>query len=235
MTKKLFIALPCHETVDPHFFASMLNLKISAEISSNLVISPLFGDSAIGRARNTLTARFLKSDCTDLLFIDSDLVFDMNHINRILSHKEDVVGGVYFKKSEGGPQIVCNGMDTETPCRADAMQEVKYVGTGFLKVSRHAFEVLIAEYGDELWYTSDSSKEKEYDFWKMGVFTFPDNTRRWLSEDWAFCEMWRRSGGQVWMDTRCILGHSGNVVYPLKEQKAACIKHDPLPLQESIA
>lgn len=228
MSKKLFIALPCHETVDPHFFASMLNLKISAEISSNLVISPLFGDSAIGRARNTLTARFLKSDCTDLLFIDSDLVFDMGHINRILSHKEDLVGGSYFKKNEDSADLVCNGLDTPMPCREDGLQEVKYVGTGFMKISRRVFETIIAEKGDELWYTSDCTKEREYDFWKMGVYQYPDGTRRWLSEDWMLCALWKECGGQVWMDTRTILGHSGNIVFPTAEQKARVIRHDPI-------
>lgn len=235
MTKKLFIALPCHETVDPNFFASCLNLKLATEISSNIVIAPLFGDSAIGRARNTLTARFLKSDCTDLLFIDSDLVFDMGHINRILSHKEDVVGGVYFKKSEGSPQIVCNGLDKETPCRADGLQQVKYLGTGFLRISRNVFETMIKEFGEEMWYNNDGDKALEYDFWHMGIYQYPDKTRRFLSEDWWFCAKWLDCGGQVWMDTRCILGHSGNSVYPLRDQKALCIKHDPLPKEEALA
>lgn len=218
--RKVFIALPIYGGVDCQFFASCMSLKLEAEMNHNISVKLRMGDSAVGRARNGLTREFLESDCDDLLFIDSDLVFSMEQINRILSHSEDVVGGCYCKKQEGSPQLVCNTMPGVLSPREDGLMNVRYVGTGFMKVSRRAFELQIQHFGNEMRYGLDHDKGvTEYDFWHMGAYEFPDKSRRYLSEDWWFCQKWMDIGGQVWMDMNVLLAHSGSAVYPLSYQK----------------
>lgn len=230
----VFWAVPCHEMMEPHFAFSMVKLSTEAaagRLAFDLQCSPLIGDAAIGRARNTLTARFLKTDCDRILFTDSDLVFDASHVSRIVSHDLDIVGGTYFKKNEGEPQIVCNMLPNarEQTENESGVQEAMYVGTGFLCVKRRVFEKIIEVLGDDLWYTSDATQEREWDFWKMGVCKYADGKRRFLSEDWFFCEMARHCGFKVHLDLRCILKHVGPAMYPLKEQEAKAIRHQPLP------
>jgi hypothetical protein len=36
---------------------------------------------------------------------------------------------------------------------------------------------------------------------------------RYYSEDWTFCENWRDIGGQVWIDKRVLLRHTGTYVF----------------------
>ena len=97
--------------------------------------------------------------------------------------------------------------------------EVAYIGTGFMRVRRHVFEQLIDKLGDELWFTTDDGKnEKQHDFWRMGVYKYKDGTRRWLSEDWYFCQMCADIGIKIWADLNILLGHSGHAVYPLETQ-----------------
>ena len=36
---------------------------------------------------------------------------------------------------------------------------------------------------------------------------------RYYSEDWTFCENWRDLGGQVWVDKRVLLKHTGTYVF----------------------
>jgi hypothetical protein len=36
---------------------------------------------------------------------------------------------------------------------------------------------------------------------------------RYYSEDWTFCENWRDLGGQVWVDKRVLLRHTGTYVF----------------------
>ena len=36
---------------------------------------------------------------------------------------------------------------------------------------------------------------------------------RYYSEDWTFCENWRDLGGQVWIDKRILLRHTGTYVF----------------------
>lgn len=119
------------------------------------------------------------------------------------------------------------------------------MGTGFLLVKRTVFERMIAAHGREIGYISDATKRPEFDFWSVGGYETPDDgnfiynpellaevmafglseddakqvlRRRYLSEDWYFCQRWLGLGGEVWGDTRVILKHIGIATYPLRSQ-----------------
>jgi len=214
-------------SIDPHFFQCCLKAQQELLVKSLMgqgVINGKFpelyaGESPVGRSRNALTAQFLKSDCTDILFIDSDLVFSAAQIERIVQHEEDVVGGAYCFKAQGNPRICCNPKKDVSEVRADGLMEVAYVGTGFLRVRRHVFEQMIAKFGEEIWYkTDDGRNETHHDFWQMGIYKYSDGSRRWLSEDWYFCQRCNDMGTKVYVDMNCLLGHSGSAVYPLDTQ-----------------
>ena len=36
-------------------------------------------------------------------------------------------------------------------------------------------------------------------------------TKRYLSEDYAFCRRWQQMGGQIFADVMTVLGHVGNI------------------------
>jgi FkbM family methyltransferase len=234
--RKLFLGLPIYGAVDAGFFCAMMKLvmEMGRDLKCDIMLYPNMGDSAVGRARNTIAAAFLKSDATDLLMIDSDLVFSVEQINRIMSHPEELVGGVYFKKNDSEIGMVCNALETPVPCRADGLQQVRYVGTGFMRISRSVFERMIEKFGDEMWYVTDHSKEKEYDFFHMGQYQYADKTRRYLSEDWWFCQKWLDLGGKVWLDRRIILEHRGITGFPTKAQREVAIKHCPDAIPEEL-
>ena len=225
--RSVFIATTALWDIDPHFFQCCLRAQqtlLTKGLTGKGVISGRFpevyaGESPVGRSRNSLTATFLASDCSDLLFIDSDLVFSAEQIERIVQHEEDVVGGCYLLKKEGFPQVCNNRKPGILGPRPDGLMEVNYIGTGFLRVRRSVFEKMIAHYADEMWYTTDDGSDKiQYDFWKMGVYSYPDGTRRWLSEDWWFCQRCQDLGIPVYADLNILLGHSGHAVYPLQSQ-----------------
>lgn len=224
MGKKLFVGVPIHGAVNTDFYQS--SLRFIQQVDFPCMLTDVIGDSAVGRARNTLTRKFLESDATELLFIDSDLVFSVDHVKRILSHDVELVGGMYPKKQQEPVAWVINTLDDQPSGRPDRLCEVKYVGTGFMKISRCVFEKMIKAFGSEIAYISDHDhKTLEYDFWHMGVYEYPDGHRRYLSEDWWFCQMWRDLGGKVWADQAVILRHSGQILYPLKHQEEEIFRH----------
>lgn len=214
---KLFIALPIYFHIDPHFFRCAM--KLMAEFSVNCKVQPFVGDSLIPRCRNTISRAFLQSDCTHLLMIDSDLVFSNDHIKRILSHDEDVVGGFYPKKKEGSVDMVCNALEPQPDMDERRLTSLKYIGSGFLCISRRVLEKMIEVYGEQIAYThDDDGKTIEHDFWSVGVYRFPDGTKRYLSEDWYFCQRALDLGFKVYGDNGITLRHSGNALYPLQHQ-----------------
>jgi hypothetical protein len=183
-------------------------------------VSTVIGDSLVSRARNTITMEFLKSDCTHLLMIDSDLVFGIEQVKRIMSSGEDIVGGFYPKKKDGPAELVFNSLDN-IQMDERGLTQVKYIGTGFICIARRVFEKMIEVYGDDIAFKVDGTQNKlGFDFWPVGVYKYPDGSRRYLSEDWYFCQRAIDCGFKVWGDNKVLLKHSGNALYPLQSQEA---------------
>lgn len=228
-TQGAFIAVPFYGGFPAQFHGSMMKLIISPPC--NITIKHLEGDSLVSRARNSLTAEFLKSDFTDMIFIDSDLVFSPEQIGRLMSHDVDVVAGFYPKKQDGNLRWVVNAIGGEKPDER-GLQSVRFMGTGFMRVRRRVFEMMIEKYGDLTAFTPDHLPgETQHDLWPAGVCKYEDGSRRYLSEDWYFCQRWLDMGGKVYGDTGIVLKHIGQAIYPLLHQ----IPQISSPLEPLIA
>lgn len=219
----IFVGLPIYGHVPWHFAQCMRQLEKQAPCK--LIIASKVGDSLVSRARNALVAEFLESDATHLLFIDSDLIFSPAHVKTLLDTGKDIVAGLYPKKQEGPVQWVVNACFEQTERDDQGLQRIRYAGTGFLMVKREVFLKMIEALGDELWYKPDDiAREREHDFFKVGVYKYPDGNRRYLSEDWFFCQMAMDLGFEVFAHTKVICKHIGTATYPLKSQEAELLK-----------
>lgn len=178
-------------------------------------------DSLVSRSRNTLTQRFLDSASTHLLFIDADIVFRPQHVKLLveqLAKGKEIVGGLYPLKQKALTWVL-NAIPGEEP-DAEGMLKVKYIGTGFLAVARSVFFRMAAAF-PEIQFETDANEginqtnggqiRTIHDFWSVGVFN-----RRYLSEDWFFCERAKQLNIPVWAHTKIQLGHMGLIQYPLE-------------------
>ena len=229
MPVKLFVAVPVYGGVCVEFLQCLMKLQANPPCEMSLQFLP--GDSLVSRARNTLTASFLKTDCTHLLFIDSDLIFSPDTVRRLIAHDKEVIGGFYPKKKQGAVEWVCNSfVEGQQPPQPDGLQSLRYMGTGFLMVRRSVFEQMIEKYGATIAYHPDPAPHTtEYDIWPVGPYTDAKGFTRYLSEDWYFCQRWLDMGGTVWGDTHIHLHHVGQAVYPLQTQMAELIAQSPAP------
>lgn len=219
--KKLFVAMPVYRVMDVLTAQCLIKLSVEQLVKGefSMALKMHVGECPIGRARNDLTSEFLASDCTHILFIDSDIVFGYEQVKKILNSGQDIVGGFYTMKAEGPVHPVCNVLNTVAQPGPDGLLEVKYMGTGFLCVSRKVFETMIEKLGNDLAYVDDRSKTVKHDFWRMGVATdVVTGVKRWLSEDWQFCQFAIECGFKVWADASILLRHSGQAIYPLSYQ-----------------
>ena len=105
--KKLFVATPCYGGQCLGLYAkSCLDLQaICIQYGIECRFSFIFNESLITRARNYLVDEFLRSGCTHLLFIDSDIQFNPQDILALLALDKDIIGGPYPKKSINWPNI----------------------------------------------------------------------------------------------------------------------------------
>jgi hypothetical protein len=72
---KLFVATPCHSEVSIHYTQSVLELQKTALHYNIPTTFTIFKSSLVTQGRNLCVSGFLESDCTHLLFIDSDIAF----------------------------------------------------------------------------------------------------------------------------------------------------------------
>lgn len=150
----------------------------------------LANESLIQRARNYITDEFMRSGLTHMIFIDSDIGFDPNHVMTAMALAEpeseyDILGGPYPKKCISWEKIkraVDMGMADQNPMKLgkyvgdyvfnpvpgtqniqlDKPVEVLETGTGFMMIQRQALEKFADAY-PELMYTPDHVRSKEFD------------------------------------------------------------------------
>jgi hypothetical protein len=210
--RKIYIGISGHyANYDLSFVQALCRMVFQPKISIQIGWSV---DPSVNRARNILTANFLETDCTHLLFIDSDIGFNPDDVARICSHDEPVVGGLYpLKRDTAEVQWCLNGLP-DTKVREDGLHQVRYIGTGFMCIQREVFESMLAHEGQEICYQSDfPPHRREFAFWRESLAN-----NRWLTEDWFFCERWNLMGGKVFADTEVVLRHAGRAEWPLALQ-----------------
>lgn len=181
------------------------------------VIIKQVGDSLVTRARNNIVARFLyeNTECTHLMFIDSDIEFHENDIKRLVSHDKPIVGGVYLKKKFPYTAVM-NTVDE----MHGSLAKVKETGTGFLLIQRHVFNRMIERVNIPE-YKPCSDEEQlpaVHDFFRVGVVG-----ETYLSEDYYFCHLAQMAGFDIWLDTELIVKHHGKTVFPYDDD--AMIRH----------
>jgi hypothetical protein len=151
----------------------------------------LFNESLVQRARNYIVDEFLRSDCTHLLFIDSDIGFNPKDALALLGlqitnpEKYDIITGPYPKKTIAWEKVaraaeegyaannpfaleqftadyVFNPVKGMTQFKLGEPVEVSEAGTGFMLITR---EVLL-KYRDafpELSYKPDHIRTDQFD------------------------------------------------------------------------
>lgn len=126
--------------------------------------------------------------------------------------------------ADGNPNIldefvgdyVFNPTDDIDHFRIDEPVQVKEGGTGFMLIQRSAFEKMDKAY-PELMYKPDHVRTKNFDGSReiMAYFdtVIDPKSKRYLSEDYMFCQWARAAGAQVWMLPWIKLKHAGNYVF----------------------
>ena len=205
----------------------------------------LFNESLIQRARNYVADEFMRSDCTHLVFIDSDIAFDPRDVLGLIAiqvsdpAKYNVVCGPYPKKTIAWEKIkraVELGKADESPFAlenytadyvfnpinkldsfnlADPL-EVGEAGTGFMCIPRSTFEKYAETY-PEYSYKPDHIRTDNFDGSREITAYFDciidPKTKRYLSEDYFFCQKSREAGMQVWMCPWMQINHIGSYIF----------------------
>ncbi|HEY5809779.1 MAG TPA: hypothetical protein VIT67_17520 [Povalibacter sp.] len=153
-----------------------------------------------------LLAQFLATDCTTLVFIDGDIGFTRDDLQRLLDAPFPITAGLYPRKSAKLKWVcVPQPEDLSAIEGHPHLRRVRRVGTGFLRMDRSALEKMIAS-GHVGHYELNGNHINH--FFPSGLLN-----GEFLSEDYYFCELATQAGLGVYVDTRIRLKHVGRSIY----------------------
>lgn len=201
----LFIATPIDQGHTAGFFTSILQCGLFlGRHDVKVTFFPLVGDSLVTRARMVLEAEFLKTDADALMFIDSDIRFDPRDVLRLYRSECDIIGGVYPLKTI--PIEWPANFRGALPDPLSGLIEAQDVPAGFLRIKRHVIETMRAAYpelGCEI--IAGLNGSALFD----ARIDEGSETRRYMSEDFAFCRLAQGCGFKVMVDPDITLTHTG--------------------------
>ena len=191
---RTLIAVPCMDTVHTLFFTSMMNLRKPAGTEIAVSCSSLIYD-----ARNTLAKKAIDDGFDRVLWLDSDMVFDADLMERLSANLDaglDFCCGIFFTRRK--PIRPCiyqflgnrdNGDGKEMPT-AEPYED--YPEDQIFKVDGCGFAAVMM--------TTDLIR-------RCGPSPFFPVLG--FGEDFTFCLRAREEGATLWCDSRIKVGHCG--------------------------
>ncbi len=233
----LVVATPCFGGQVSSIYAnSIFRLQRAIRSISNMEFKVLLrdGDALITRARANLVTQFLDDPtATHFLFVDADIGFEPEQVFRLIESGAEVVAGVYPIKrvnwdkamrgiKAGRPKIPSAALDyvleVDDPDHVavvNGFTRVRYAGTGFLMIQRHAFEKMCVAYRSLQFFREHSQDTLAGSPNRFALFEcmIDPASGTYLSEDFAFCKRWTDIGGEIWADLESRLDHVGPAVF----------------------
>lgn len=141
----VFVATACYMNhVFSAYATSIARDILIATKTSYVIAPPVFADGGlISYNRDILFREFLSQKIFDVMvFIDSDLGWETDGLLKLLRTPGDIVGGAYRKK-QNEVEYSFQTLEAELP---RVYGPAVLVPGGFMKITRHAAEVLAARY-----------------------------------------------------------------------------------------
>ena len=135
-----------------------------------------------------------KGNCTHLLFVDSDMVFDADIAEKLLARDKDIIG--VNSNVRGLPLTTTVKIHNEKGEKVYEMSkelfECQAVGTGLMLIKMSVFDKLPIP-----WF----------------FFEYDDNGDMKTGSDMWFCNKSKEAGFTVWCDPTINIGHIGDFTY----------------------
>ena len=235
MSVELYVATPCFGCrLNAAYVACLLQLQGECMKRGISMACQLLGnESLVQRGRNILIEQFYQSNAKFLLFLDADLAFSADAIlDRLLpfarAHPQAVVTGVYPKKSYDFGRIQKDSTEPihmqTVDFNINIVEQNAQIEDGFVRVLDSATGCMMIP-RDVITKMKDAHPElkcvndiqpgihpvKEY----VAVMDcmIDDVSRRYLSEDYAFCRRFQNIGGEIFVDLASGMCHIGTHTY----------------------
>lgn len=204
------VLVPVGSHIEPACEASLLELE-----RRGYPVWRIRGYSAIDQGRNQLATDALAKGFSETLWIDADMSFEPDAVDRLRKHNLPITCGVYPKKGKRELTVhVLPGTTQLVLGRGGGVTEIRYAATGFLHVRRSAYESI--QQTLKLPTCNTRWNRPMVPFFQPMIQEEPWGSW-YLAEDFAFSERARRCGFKIMADTSFRLGHIGTHCFSWEE------------------
>jgi hypothetical protein len=194
--RKIALAFPhVDEQVSWRFLTSYIELDKSM---IDVILTPTFkhteGYRDIADIRNNLVRQAQDAGCTHILFMDTDQTYPPDTISKLVSHDADIVGGVIHRRWEPYEPVLKRGEPgayTKVPDKeaySGDVIDVDATGTGCILIKMIVFDCM------------------------RTPFQIIQHNGRTVGEDIYFCQMAKKLGFDIKIDTSIQIDHLGVLV-----------------------
>jgi hypothetical protein len=169
------------------------------------------GYAAIDQGRNQLATDALLDGFEETMWIDSDVSFHPNAVDRLRSHQLPVVCGIYPQK--GKRALACHilpGTPRLVFGERGGLTEILYAGAGFLLIRREVYHAVQEQLSLPM--CNERFGRPMIPFFLPMMKRIEDG-HWYLAEDYAFCQRVRDCGYKIMADTSFRLWHYGSYGY----------------------
>lgn len=193
MSDFVVVGTPVHGLMHPEVVGSFVALCAQMKYPAQFVLKT---DCYIHDGRNKIVQGALDKGASHVMFIDADMVFEPAAVDRLLSHKKDIVGGLYVRRQPPHLPTACkregNKLENIKEWPKDRLFKVYGLATGFVLVKTEVFKKI----------------EKPWFF-----YGYEDVFGTQLGDDYYFCHKAQEAGYNVWADPQIKLGHQGGYIF----------------------
>ena len=205
MRKVLILTPSLDGRVEAHY-AHALAETIRMGMAIGVHVQSLFvaNEALVQAARNDLVSMAVASDCTDVVWIDSDQVWNPEWFFELVAYPQDVVGGTTRHKTDEHETYICKADADNLNLNEDGLLKAEGIGFAFCKLSRKALDAL---YASGKPYMHHGTERR----WVFDVRPGVDG--RLISEDVSMCNTLTAAGFDIWCDPNMTLAHIGTKIY----------------------
>lgn len=172
---RVALAIPSGDMLHTDFAMSLCAMTMMAKCSLAIMNAK---SSYIANGRNSLVAQAQSVDATHMLFLDSDMVFPQDTIQRLLDHKKYIACATYAQRVPPF-RVIGDTLDNKALSVDTGLIEMSRVPTGCLMIHMSVFDKLKKPYFRGGW---------------------DETLGETLSEDLEWCDRVRKSGFNIWCD-----------------------------------
>jgi len=192
--KRVCVAFPSGDLVNVRFLKSLLDLFTYSSQSIDIFWSN-FCSSRITDNRNNLVKLAQNGGAEYILFIDADMTFPPDALERLLSYDLDIACATASKRNEECRDMIGIPVSHDDAVTSKTLIEMASIGMPFMLIKMSVFDKI-----------------------KKPYFAEPENGEDLIPEDSYFCAKVRQAGIKIFCDLPLSLhiGHLG-----IKEYKIA--------------